>query len=109
MNRWFRHFGLLITALLGSVCVVSSAFAADAWFDTDYKFRKKLTLDSALVSGTTDLTNFTVLIEYTDGDLATTGNGGQVENSSGYDIIFTDVDPSTPSQLDHEIQSYTAA
>lgn len=81
--------------------------AQDTWFNTSYKYRKKLTLDNTLVSGSSNFTNFPVLIAYTDTALKTTGNGGKVENSSGFDIIFTDT-AGSPTKLDHEIEKYTA-
>lgn len=53
-----------------------------------------------------DLSNFPVLISRTDTDLKSSGNGGLVQNSNGYDIIFTD--STETSKLDHELESYTA-
>ena len=85
----------------------AEAATEDAWFNTSYKYRMKLTLDNTLVSGSTDLTNFPVLVAFTNANLATTGNGGDVTNSSGYDIIFAEAD-STPAKLDHEIEKYTS-
>jgi hypothetical protein len=41
----------------------------------------------------------------TDGDLADIGNGGHVDSSSGYDIIFYESTETT--QLNHEIEKYT--
>lgn len=59
------------------------------------------------VSGGANLSNFPVLISRTDLHLATRSNGGYVQNSSGYDIIF--VDSTETTKLDHEIESYTAS
>lgn len=84
------------------------AFGRDAWFSNDYRFRKKLTIDSALVTGASDLTDFPILISFTDTILRTTANGGKIRNANGYDLIFTTSDPTSPVQLDHEIESYTA-
>ncbi len=53
-------------------------------------------------------TNFPVLISLTLADLKTTANGGNVQNASGYDIIFTS-DQAGNTQLAHEIESYTAS
>jgi len=66
-----------------------------------------LTIDSSKVSGTSDLTNFPVLISLTNTSLRTTGSCGYVENSSGYDIIFSDATQTTI--LDHEIEKYDGA
>ncbi|MEQ8323202.1 MAG: DUF2341 domain-containing protein [Vicingaceae bacterium] len=66
-------------------------------------YRKTITIDNTEVSGSTALTDFPVLISLTDNDLRTTANGGQVQNSSGYDIVFTDTNL---VPYDHEIESY---
>ena len=72
------------------------------WYDTDYAYKKKITIDHTKVDG--DETDFPVLISVTDADLADTSNSGQVESANGYDIIFTNDDEDT--LLKHEIQSY---
>jgi len=72
------------------------------WADADYGYKKKITIDHTKVAG--DETNFPVLISVTDADLADTSNGGHVESSSGYDIVFYNDDEDT--LLKHEIQSY---
>jgi hypothetical protein len=59
------------------------------------------------VSGTSDLVDFPVLISLTNTSLKTTGNCGYVQNSNGYDIIFSDVTQTT--RLDHEIEKYDSA
>lgn len=71
-----------------------------------YEYRKKFTVDNTEVSGSTDLTNFPVLINITDSDLATVANAGLVRSSNGYDIAFTSSDGTT--QLDHELEEYNA-
>lgn len=70
----------------------------------DFGYRKALTIDAAQVSGTTDLTNFPVLVSVTDASLATVANGGRVENASGFDIKFTAADGLT--ELDFEVEHY---
>jgi len=72
------------------------------WFDSDYGYKKKIEIDPAKVDG--DETDFPVLVSVTDGDLADTGNGGHVEHSSGWDIIFSDASEAT--LLHHEIERY---
>ncbi len=89
----------------------AQAAAEDAWYvaaSGTYKYRKKLTLEADLVSGSTDLTNFPVLVAFTDTDLKTTGNGGDVTDANGYDIVFTTA-VATPALLDHEIEKFTAS
>ena len=73
------------------------------WADTDYGYKKKITIDHTKVAG--DETDFPVLVSVTDADLADTSNGGHVENSNGYDIVFYNDDEDT--LLKHEIESYT--
>ena len=72
------------------------------WYDSDYGYKKKITIDHTKVSG--DEINFPILISVTDANLADEANSGHVKNSSGYDIIFTNGDEDT--QLKHEIERY---
>lgn len=72
-----------------------------------YQYGKVITINSAIVSGTTNLTDFPFLFRITDPDLRTTGNGGYVTNSNGYDIMFTDVTCAT--NLQHEVEKYNPA
>ena len=69
-----------------------------------YNFGKQILIQSSQVSGSTSHTDFPVLISFTDSDLRTTINGGNVENTNGFDIVFTQGDCST--LLDHEIEKY---
>lgn len=71
-----------------------------------YNFRKKFNIDNTQVAGTSH-SNFPVLINITDADLATVANSGRVQNVNGFDIAFTSADGST--QLDHELESYNAS
>jgi len=73
-----------------------------AWADNTYGFRKKITIDPGKVSS--DETDFPVLVSVTDTDLADIVNGGNVENSSGYDIVF--YDEAGGVQFKHEIERY---
>lgn len=72
---------------------------------TGYCYRKKVTIDASQVNGNSDLSNFPMLFSSTDPDLRTTINNGQVTSTDGYDIKFTDA---SGTELDHEIESYTA-
>ena len=69
-----------------------------------YDFRKRMEVDNTQVSGSTNFTDFPILVDFTDPDLRTTANGGSVENANGYDIVFTDSDGST--LLNHQLISY---
>ncbi|WP_171032831.1 DUF2341 domain-containing protein [Fodinibius saliphilus] len=77
-----------------------------AQFNNGYSFRKRIQIHSANVSGTQPLSNFPVLVNITNNDFRSATNGGFVENSNGYDIIFTSADGST--KLDHQLESYNA-
>lgn len=66
-----------------------------------YNYTMPLTLDAA--SGSSDLTDFPALISISSLNLRSDANGGNVLNSNGYDIIFTD---SNNNQLDHELEYY---
>jgi hypothetical protein len=69
-----------------------------------YNFRKSITVNSGQVIGGPHA-NFPLLVSLTDANLKTTANGGNVTDAGGDDIIFRD---SAGTQLDHEIESYTA-
>jgi hypothetical protein len=69
-----------------------------------YSQRLKHHVNATEVFGTSDLTNFPVLISLTSKRLRHTSSGGEVENINGYDIIFTSDDGSTI--LSHQIEDY---
>lgn len=68
-----------------------------------YGYHKLLAVDHTKVSS--DLTNFTVLIDITDDDLKTVANGGKVTNANGYDIVFS-ANSDGSSKYSHEIEKY---
>ncbi len=72
-----------------------------------YSYGKTITIQVSQVSGTSNHTNFPVLISLVDNDLRTTANGGHVTDANGYDIVFYTSDCLT--KLDHQIESYTAS
>jgi hypothetical protein len=74
------------------------------WADTSYKYKKKITIDHTKVSG--DETDFPVLVDITHNDFKDINNGGHVQSSNGYDIVFYDSTETT--LLYHEIEVYTA-
>jgi gliding motility-associated-like protein len=69
-----------------------------------YEHYKVITLNSSQIQGSVSLIDFPILISETDAELATTTNGGGVQNSSGFDIKFSLNDGLTP--LEHQIESY---
>ena len=69
------------------------------WFNDDWDYRKEITIDSVNVDS--DLSDWPLLVNVTDNDLADKAQGG------GDDILFVDGDNST--QLSHEIESYDSS
>ena len=87
-----------------SVCVVAT-----------FAFLKTITVNKAQVGTVTapaTLTNYPVLVSIVgDANLKSTGNGGNVQSTSGYDIMFQGRDATTcggpaACQLPHEIEQY---
>jgi RHS repeat-associated protein len=76
-------------------------------FSNGYTHRNAITISHTIVPNT-DQANFPVLISGTYSYLATTGNGGSVTNSSGYDIVFTS-DASGMNPLAYERESYNSS
>jgi hypothetical protein len=76
------------------------------WFNSAYGYKKAITVDHTKVS-TANQSSFPMEVSFTDANLKTTGNGGRVTNSSGFDIIF--VDSTETTKLDHEIEKYVAS
>jgi len=79
----------------GHYCMV------DPWWDSDWTYKKKITIDNTKVSGSSDLSNFPVLINITDTDLRDDAQ------NDGDDIAFTNSAEDT--QLYHEIESFDGA
>jgi hypothetical protein len=65
--------------------------------------KRLLTIDHSKVSGSSNLTNFPMLVALTDPSFKSTGNGGGVGKNDGTDIFFTANDGVT--RLNHEIES----
>ena len=77
-----------------------------AWYNTDWLYRMKITIDQAQVAGSADHLNFPVLISSTVSQWAVTGSGGHVQQADGGDILFTASNGTT--KLSHEIEEYTS-
>ena len=87
--------------------VVAGVFTpVGAQFDNGYSHRREVDFADAEVIGGPH-SNFPVLMAATLPDLRTVVNGGKVENTNGYDIIFTS-DQDGIIQLAHEIEHYDA-
>jgi YD repeat-containing protein len=71
-----------------------------AWYNSSWTYRKPITISHSNVSGSSNLTNFPVLISLTsDTDLQAHAQ------ANGNDILFTD--SSGTAKLSHEIESYS--
>ncbi len=94
---------LVVFALFAIIAIMTDeAFAV--WYNPNWGFRQKITIDSSQVPG--DLTNFPVQISTTDPSLRVLP-GGKVGKTNGGDILFTDSEGIM--KLDHEIESYNSA
>jgi hypothetical protein len=65
-----------------------------------------ITIDHTMVGGT-DSTNFPLAVFGTYVDLKTVGNGRSVQNSSGFDIVFTS-DAGCTTLMTFENETYSA-
>jgi YD repeat-containing protein len=98
-------------AVSGNVVVsVSGSASNGAWFTVpgtwanNYGYQRALTISHTQVANS-DQMNFPVLISGTYSYLATTSNGGDVNSSNGYDIIFTS-DSTGLNTLPFELETY---
>ncbi len=87
-----------------TVASASYTIAGMSWYSPYWSDRKSIIIAHSQVSGSSNLTNFPVLISVTDANLATVANGGSVGIADGSDILFTAADGAT--KLNHEIESY---
>ncbi|HCI72318.1 MAG TPA: hypothetical protein DHV30_17675, partial [Balneola sp.] len=100
MNSHKRNILRVLSAL--ALIVIFSEIALSQI--SGYTNRLKGQVNSAQVSGSSDLSNFPVLMSFTLPDLRSTGNGGLVQNVNGYDILFTSANGT--SILSHQIETY---
>jgi hypothetical protein len=98
-----RNYSLITLALL-TISILAPAFltmkvrgSGDPWWNPNWLYRKQVKIDHTQV--TADLTNFPLLINLTDTDLASKAQ------SNGYDIAFAD---NNGNKLSHEIESYSS-
>src|SRR5437867_11727809 len=76
--------------------------SAQGWYDTNWAYRKKLSIDQTKVGATgAPHSNFPVLVSRTDTDLQSKAQ------STGNDILFTSSDGTT--KLSHEIEKYVSS
>ncbi|MHA2029035.1 MAG: DUF2341 domain-containing protein, partial [Candidatus Kariarchaeaceae archaeon] len=79
---------------------MSSEGNQNSWFNSDFMFRKTISINNSQVNSISDLTNFPVMIELFDSDLKSK------TQFDGADIIFTD---QLGTKLDHEIELFNQA
>jgi lysophospholipase L1-like esterase len=92
--------------LIFSIGVFLLAFLAPSTSYAAWGHSRPITIDHTKVQSSTQ-TNFPVLISGTYAYLKTTANGGDVENASGYDIVFYS-DQALTTPLKFEIESWSA-
>lgn len=92
-----KYLTLLI--VLGIFCSTRSVLA--------FSFYQSVTVDHTLVPNT-DQTSFPMLVSGTYANLKTTGNGGFVQNSSGFDVGFYTSNTCSTGKLNWETEKYTA-
>lgn len=71
-----------------------------------FTYKRSITVDHTKVAG--NLSNFPMLVSYTNNDLRTVGNGGNVQNANGYDICYFS-DSAGTSALYWEMEYYNGA
>lgn len=108
----FRKVRRKLLALVLLVIVIGTSYriweyispsktAEAAWYDPGYSFRRKFVVNHLQVSGTTNFTNFHVLVGL---DIPDFKNALQ---SDADDLVFTSTDGVT--KYDHEIESYNSS
>jgi hypothetical protein len=84
----------------------STFYAISSSGNEAYTYRRSVTIDHTKVP--TNQSNFPLLISGTFPYLAGVANGGNVQNSNGYDIVFTS-DAECATKLDFEVETYNAS
>ncbi|RLS75286.1 MAG: DUF2341 domain-containing protein, partial [Planctomycetota bacterium] len=111
---WLLEFGSAgnpapenaVLANVFNVDQLKSANVSLAWYNANWNYRQTVTINESMVTGTSNLSNFAVLVSVTDPGLKTTANGGNVGQADGGDFVFTSSDGTT--KLDYQIESYDA-
>lgn len=69
-----------------------------------YQYAKIIDIDHSKVSGSSNLTDFPLLISFISNDLRNVNYGGHIQNINGYDICFTTENCAV--NLYHQIEKY---
>ncbi len=111
----YSYLPILLSAILVAVGIFAYlSLRQSVPAKAGFSFYSTITVDYTKVSNSTQ-TNFPVLISGTyDGtggepDLRTSGNGGEVQNSNGYDIGFYTSSDCTTGKMDWEKETYSAS
>jgi hypothetical protein len=91
---------VLILGALAAYTFIWPHTTEAGWTDPAWLYRKKIVINNAQVAGSSDFTNFPVMIQIRDPDL----KRGALAN--GNDIRFTSANGRT--QIDHEIEEYNS-
>lgn len=104
--------GIIWKVVLGTAAVVKSTDSLAAYTPASgpqisgFSWSKLITVDHAQVLDTMDLVDFPLYVELEMNELKSVSNGGNVENTDGYDIVFSG---DNDHQLDHQIEEYDPA
>lgn len=93
---------MIRTLLTAALLLATSALSAST-----YTYQRALVVNHLLI-GTADQTNLPVLVAFTSTTMKVVGSGGHVQNSSGFDIIFSTVSGCGSSPIFWEIESYSS-
>ncbi len=109
-NFFYSRVAFVFAFVCLSLLAATDAKSQDTF--GNYNYRKKLTLKTTTyISGSSDLSNFPILLEITDPDLIKTGNASdKVKSSVANDIAFTDatVTQNSATEYHYQIESYNS-
>jgi hypothetical protein len=74
------------------------------WYDSNWEYRRSFTVDADQVSGSSNISDYILMFNSTSDSFKSIGNGGNIEQDNGGDILFTSSDGTT--KLPHEIDYY---
>lgn len=93
----------------GNITQATGQSTAAPWYQTggSWSKRKSVSVAPSMVSGSSTLSNFPLLVSVTDAELKATSSSGYMSRVDAGDIVFTAADGTT--KLSHEIESYNQA
>ena len=92
---------------LGEIGTIEVSVSEGA-FVNGYTYARPITIDKDEVDA--DLTDYIFWFDETENDFKTTGNGGKLQNGSGYDMAFySDSKGLASSELDYDRRVYNAS